>query len=296
MRSTSTGAGRSAHCLPPARPRARVPADAHRHLHRRRRRAGAQCGHPGGGPVGSLPRLAVLRHPAGLRGTALVQRRRPPRPRRGPRHHPSRRHDPRHHQPRQPVPLRHAGRARQRVGDRPLRRPGGRLPGQRLRRPGLDRWRRQPPDLAPALVQGASGRLRAQDDRQRRERHPAHLRLRHRREHRDRGARQAPLHRREPRPGDGGRADGPIRGLDRALQRPVGQRRRDPHPRDPVRHREGVRQDPGPRGRRTPVQHRRRRRGRAPQRRRDRAGRAAGRRHRWTGSAGSRARWPGPSS
>ena len=63
-------------------------------------------------------------------------------------------------------------------------------------------------------------------------------------EHRDRGARQAALHGGEPRPRDGGGADGPLRRLDRALQRHLGQRRRDPDSRDPLRHREGVREDP----------------------------------------------------
>ena len=101
--------------------------------------------------------------------------------RRPSRHHPPGRHHPRHHQPRQSLPLRQPGRARPRDGDRPVGRSGGRLPGQRLRRPRLHRRGRQPSDLPPALVQRASGSLRTEDDRQRRGRHPAHLRLRQRR-------------------------------------------------------------------------------------------------------------------
>ena len=42
----------------------------------------------------------------------------------------------------------------------------------------------------------------------------------------------------------GGGGDGPVRRLDRALQRALRQRRRHPDSRDPVRHREGVREDP----------------------------------------------------
>ena len=59
------------------------------------------------------------------------------------------------------------------------------------------------------------------------------------------------------------------------------------HPRDPVRHREGVREDPEPRGGRAAFQHRGGGRGRAAAGRRDRAARAPRRRHGRTGSAAS---------
>ena len=66
---------------------------------------------------------------------ACLQRRRSAGAGRSSRHHPPGRHHPRHHQPRQSLPLRQPGRARPRDGDRPVGRSGGRLPGQRLRRP-----------------------------------------------------------------------------------------------------------------------------------------------------------------
>ena len=245
--------------------------------------------------------MAVLRHPAGLRGTALVQRRRPARPGRSSRHHPPRRHHPRHHQSGQSVPLRHAGRA---TGDESEIDRSDDLVAA-FQASGFDAlvsiggdgslqishqlWCKGLPVVCvPKTIDNdVSGTQRT-------------LRLRQRGEHRDRGARQGPLHRGEPRPGHGGGADGALRRLDRALQRTLGQRRRDPAAGDPLRHREGVRQDPGAGSRGAAVQHRRGGRGGATQRRGDRAGRAArgrhggpARRHREQGGAGDRASAPG---
>ena len=69
-----------------------------------------------------------------------------------------------------------------------------------------------------------------EDDRQRPVRHRLHVRLRHRRQHRERGDRPAPHHGRVPPPGPRGRGDGPARRLDRAARR---HRRRRQHRADP---------------------------------------------------------------
>ena len=102
----------------------------------------------------------------------------------------------------------------------------------RDRRRGHARRRRAAPRRARR-----PGARRAEDDRQRPRRHRRHLRLRHRPPGRDRGDRPPAHDRRVPPPGDGGRGDGPPRGLDRAPLRPGRRRRRDPDPRAPVRHR-----------------------------------------------------------
>ena len=93
-------------------------------------------------------------------------------------------------------------------------------------------------DIAqPALRQGHEDRRRAEDDRQRRERHDHDVRLRHRGQHRARGDRQAAHDRGESRPRDRDGGDGARRGIHRAALRRRRHGRRDPHSRDPVRHR-----------------------------------------------------------
>ena len=92
-----------------------------------------------------------------------------------------------------------------------------------------------------AVEERPADRRRAQDDRQRHRRHRRHVRLPHRRADRHRRHRPPAHHRREPRPGDGRRGDGPPQRLDRHLRR---HRRRAPRvvadPGDPVRHRRGL--------------------------------------------------------
>ncbi len=70
--------------------------------------------------------------------------------------------------------------------------------------------------------------------------HRPDLRVRHRPARGHRGHRPPAHHGREPQPGDAAGGDGPPRGLDRAALRAGRRRRRDPHPRAPVRHRRGV--------------------------------------------------------
>ena len=74
-----------------------------------------------------------------------------------------------------------------------------------------------------------------EDHRQRPLRHRLHLRLRHRRDHRHRGHRPAPLHRRGPQPGHRLRGDGTARRTHRAPLRHRRRRGRDPGPRAPRR-------------------------------------------------------------
>ena len=84
-------------------------------------------------------------------------------------------------------------------------------------------------------------RRRAEDDRQRHRRHRRDVRLPHRRADRHRRHRPPAHHRREPRPGDGRRGDGPPRRLDRHVRRHRRRRHGDPDPRAAVRHRRGLR-------------------------------------------------------
>ena len=109
---------------------------------------------------------------------------------------------------------------------------------------------------------GARRARGAEDDRQRPRRHRRHLRLRHRAPGRDRGDRPPAHDRRVAPPGDGGRGDGPPRGLDRALLGDRRRRRRDPDPRAAVRHRGGLPADRPPPRARAHLLDRRRRRGR----------------------------------
>ena len=71
-----------------------------------------------------------------------------------------------------------------------------------------------------------------------------HVRLRHRRAHRDRRDRPADHHRRGAPPRDAGRGDGSHEGLDRPARRDRLRRRRDPGPGGAVRPERGGRQDP----------------------------------------------------
>ena len=166
----------------------------------------------------------------------------------------------------------------------------------RRRRPRRHRRRGHPRRGQPAHRRRAGlGRRRAQDDRQRPQRHRAHLRLRHRRADLRRRHRPAAHHRREPRPGHGRRGDGPPRRPHRALG---GHRRRGddgPHPREALRHRGGVRGAPPPPREPQPVRlDRRRGRGRGAEATGD-----AGARRRASStpsatcaSAASATRWP----
>ena len=119
---------------------------------------------------------------------------------------------------------------------------------------------------------------RAQDDRQRPQRHRLHLRLPHRRADRHRRHRPAAHHRRVAQPGDGRRGDGPPRRLDRHLQRHGRRGRRHPRARAPVRPRRGVPAHPAPPRRGADVLDHRRVRGRHAAGRRWPARRAGGRR------------------
>ena len=76
--------------------------------------------------------------------------------------------------------------------------------------------------------------------------HGLHVRVRHGRQHRDRGHRPPAHHRREPPPGADRRGHGPARRLDRAALGHGGRRERHPHPRGAVRHRPGLRLRRGP--------------------------------------------------
>ena len=122
---------------------------------------------------------------------------------------PPRRHDPRHvaHQPL-------TGRRRRRARARHARR-GAR---RRARSPSVARTRSAwPPRLGVRTGVALGGG--AEDDRQRPVGHRLHLRVPHRGAGRDRCDRPAAHHRREPRPGDGGRGDGPPRRVDRGVLR-----------------------------------------------------------------------------
>ena len=113
--------------------------------------------------------------------------------------------------------------------------------GAGARRPHRHRRQRLAHRLPPAVrAARPPDRGRAQDDRQRHRGHRGHLRLPHRRADRHRRHRPPPHHGREPRPGDGGRGDGPPRRLDRHLRRHRRRRHGHPHPRAAVRHRRGV--------------------------------------------------------
>ena len=101
-----------------------------------------------------------------------------------------------------------------------------------------------------AVEEGLPDRRRPQDDRQRHRRHRHHVRVPHRRRDRHRGDRPPAHHRREPRPGDGRRGDGPSQRLDRGLRRHRRGRQRGADPGDPLRHRQGRRPpQPAPRAR-----------------------------------------------
>ena len=82
---------------------------------------------------------------------------------------------------------------------------------------------------------------RAQDDRQRPQRHRLHLRLRHRGQHRDGGDRPAAHHGRVAPPRAGRRGDGPARRLDRPARGHRRRRQRRADPREAVRHRRRLR-------------------------------------------------------
>ena len=110
---------------------------------------------------------------------------------------------------------------------------------------------------------GIADHRRAEDDRQRPRRHRLHLRLRHRRQHRDGGDRPPPHHRRQPPPGADRRGDGAPRRLDRLPRRPCRRRQRDPHPRAALRRGEGLRAGRAPLREPLRADHRRRRGGRA---------------------------------
>ena len=88
-----------------------------------------------------------------------------------------------------------------------------RRPGRHRRRRHAGR-RRPPPQRFPA-----ADRRHPQDHRQRPAGDRLLLRLRHRRQRRDRGRRPAPDHDREPPPDHGRRDDGPPLRLDRLLRR-----------------------------------------------------------------------------
>jgi hypothetical protein len=77
--------------------------------------------------------------------------------------------------------------------------------------------------------------------------HVHDVRIRHRRVVRDRLPRSPALHRRVASSHHGRRGHGTLRGLDRTARRYRRWRRRDPDPRDPVRHREGRRPRPATR-------------------------------------------------
>ena len=218
---------------------------ATRGQHRRRRRPGPQRRAARGHADRAQPRLRGLRHPEGLPRPARHQVPRAPHLRLRPRHHPPRRVHPRHQQPRQPAGHpRGGGRRRSGTSTSPTRRSTNfRRP--RLRRPHRHRRRRLAEDRRRPGQEGHPDHRRAQDDRQRPRRHLRDLRLRDRGGHRHRRHRQAALDGGEPRPRDGGRGDGPLLRLDRAVRRHRRLRRRDPDPRDPVRHREGLREGDG---------------------------------------------------
>src|SRR5438874_714636 len=199
----------------------------------------------------------MRRHPTRLRRAARRGSCRPARRERGARHHPSRRHHPGDHQSRRSLPLAYIpvrwclGRAR------PLRRACRSVPDARDRRPDRHRRRRLVAHRAAAVPrEGHPGRRRSEDHRQRRRRHGGDLRVRHRGPDRHRCDRQGPFDGREPRARHGGRGDGPVCRVDRAALRDSRLGRRDSDPRDPLRSREGVREDPPARGRGPPFQHR----------------------------------------
>ena len=127
------------------------------------------------------------------------------------------------HAPRHPAPGRHDPRL---VADQPVQgrrraRAGaghaGRASGSTRSSPSAARTPSAWPTSWPS--EGVPVVGRAQDDRQRPVGHRAHLRLRHRRADLRRRHRPAPHHRREPRPGDGGRGDGPPRRPHRRVGR-----------------------------------------------------------------------------
>ena len=120
------------------------------------------------------------------------------------------------------------------------------LAAPRTRRPDRDRRRGHARRRPSALPGGRQRDRRAQDDRQRPRGDRPDLRLRHRAADRHRRDRPAAHHRREPPPHPGGRGDGPQRRLDRPALGAGRRCRRDPDPRDPLRHRRGLRPDPPP--------------------------------------------------
>ena len=133
---------------------------------------------------------------------------------------PPRRDDPAH------VELPSAARARW-----PRQRPPGRRGGPH-RRPDLGRRRAHDDDQPAGHGRDRpADRGRAQDDRQRRDRHGLHLRVPHRGADRD-GRDRPPSHDRPvARPGDDHRGHGQELGVDRGLRGDRGRGRRDRHPR-----------------------------------------------------------------
>ena len=115
-------------------------------------------------------------------------------------------------------------------------------PGKpRRRRADRDRRRGHPRRRGQAARGGRRRRRRAQDHRQRPERHRSHLRVRHRGQHRDGSHRPAAHDGREPPPGPDRGGDGPARRLDRAARGHGGRRQRDPDPGEAVRPGPGLR-------------------------------------------------------
>ena len=161
------------------------------------------------------------------------------------------------------------------------------LPRGLARRARRDRGRGHARRRGPALPRaGLPGRRRAEDDRQRPRRHRLHLRLRHRRDDRDRGDRPPAHDRRVAQPRDGRRGDGPAHRLDRRDERDRRRRRRDPDPRAADHRRAGLLRDPqAPRARARLLDRRRQRGLRADLRLRASAGSSARRRARPTSSA-----------
>ena len=107
----------------------------------------------------------------------------------------------------------------------------------------------------------SSAGRRPEDDRQRSLRHRLHVRLRHRRVHRDRGDRPSAYDRGVAQPRHGRRGDGPPDRLDRGDERHRRRRRRDPRARDPGRFEEVCGGDQEAARARQELLHRRRQRG-----------------------------------
>ena len=245
--------------------------DADCDLHRWGRRTGPQRGHPRRRAVRPSSWLAVLRHPARLRGPALLQRRRSAGAGRSSRHHPPGRHHPRHHQPRQSLPL-SAGTStatRWRSTGRTIWWPPSRPAASTPSSPSAATAAFRSPTSSGAGLPVVCVPKTIDNDVGGTQRTFGFEAPSTATEALDKVHSTAESHDRvmvvEP--------DGPLRRLDRPLQRPLGQRRRDPDP-EILRHREGVREDPARGKRRPALQHRGGGRGCPAQRRRHRAGRA----------------------